>query len=155
MGLARQVGRFGVVGVAATLLDYAVLMALSQLAGVPVLYASAASYVVSLVFNYAASMRYVFTHREGMSRGREFALFVVLSVIGLCTARSGRVRFCGDCVEGGCDRRRDGVELRESQEVAGRPRAVERGRGGLDKGGRREKRLHKDAPRMPCGVRGA
>lgn len=83
MGLARQVGRFDVVGIAATLLDYAVLMALSQLAGVPVLYASAASYVVSLVFNYAASMRYVFTHREGMSRGCEFALFVVLSVIGL------------------------------------------------------------------------
>ena len=102
MGLARQVGRFGVVGVAATLLDYAVLMALSQLAGVPVLYASAASYVVSLVFNYAASMRYVFTHREGMSRGREFALFVVLSVIGLginqvvmaaCTAALGASAF--------------------------------------------------------------
>ncbi len=89
-------------GVAATLLDYAVLMALSQLAGVPVLYASAASYVVSLVFNYAASMRYVFTHREGMSRGREFALFVVLSVIGLginqvvmaaCTAALGASAF--------------------------------------------------------------
>ena len=87
MGLARQVGRFGVVGVAATLLDYAVLMALSQLAGVPVLYASAASYVVSLVFNYAASMRYVFT---------------VLSVIGLginqvvmaaCTAALGASAF--------------------------------------------------------------
>lgn len=98
MGLARQVGRFGVVGVSATLLDYAVLMALSQLAGVPVLYASAASYVVSLVFNYAASMRYVFTHREDMSRGREFTLFVVLSIIGLginqvvmaaCTAALG------------------------------------------------------------------
>ncbi len=102
MGLARQVGRFGVVGVAATLLDYAVLMALSQMAGVPVLYASAASYVVSLVFNYAASMRYVFTHREEMSRGREFTLFVVLSVIGLginqmvmaaCTAALGASAF--------------------------------------------------------------
>ena len=77
MGLARQVGRFGVVGVAATLLDYAVLMALSQLAGVPVLYASAASYVVSLVFNYAASMRYVFTHKQGMSRRKEFVIFIV------------------------------------------------------------------------------
>ena len=27
-------------------------------------------------------MRYVFTHKEGMSRRREFAIFVVLSVIG-------------------------------------------------------------------------
>ena len=28
-------------------------------------------------------MRYVFTHRDDMSRGREFVIFVVLSVIGL------------------------------------------------------------------------
>ena len=41
------------------------------------------SFTASVVFNYAASMRYVFTHKEGMSRRREFAIFVVLSVIGL------------------------------------------------------------------------
>ena len=35
------------------------------------------------MFNYVASMRYVFTHKEGMSRRREFVIFVVLSVIGL------------------------------------------------------------------------
>ena len=41
------------------------------------------SFTVSVVFNYVASMRYVFTHKEGMSRRREFIIFVVLSVIGL------------------------------------------------------------------------
>ena len=37
----------------------------------------------SVIFNYIASMRYVFTHKEDMSRRREFIIFVVLSVIGL------------------------------------------------------------------------
>ena len=41
------------------------------------------SFTVSVVFNYMASMRYVFRHKEGMSRRREFVIFVVLSVIGL------------------------------------------------------------------------
>ena len=35
------------------------------------------------MFNYVASMRYVFRHKEGMSRRREFVVFVVLSVVGL------------------------------------------------------------------------
>ena len=37
----------------------------------------------NVVFNYVASMRYVFKHKEDMSRRREFVIFVVLSVIGL------------------------------------------------------------------------
>lgn len=41
------------------------------------------SYCVSTVFNYVASMRYVFAHREGLSRMHEFIIFVTLSVIGL------------------------------------------------------------------------
>ena len=44
---------------------------------------SAISFTVSVVFNYLASMRYVFTHKQGLSRRREFVIFVVLSVIGL------------------------------------------------------------------------
>ena len=41
------------------------------------------SFTVSVVFNYLASMRYVFTHKEDMSRRREFVIFIILSVIGL------------------------------------------------------------------------
>ena len=41
------------------------------------------SFIVSVIFNYLASMRYVFSHREGMSRQREFVIFVVLSAVGL------------------------------------------------------------------------
>ena len=40
-------------------------------------------FTVSVVFNYLASMRFVFTHKEDMSRRKEFIIFVVLSIIGL------------------------------------------------------------------------
>jgi putative flippase GtrA len=54
-----------------------------ELAGLPPVVSAGVSYCVSTVFNYVASMRYVFAHREGLSRTREFIIFVTLSVIGL------------------------------------------------------------------------
>lgn len=81
--LVAQVARFGVVGVVATLIDYGVLMVLSQGLGMDPVLAAGVSFCVSLVFNYVASMRFVFSHREGMSRSREFVVFLVLSAVGL------------------------------------------------------------------------
>ena len=81
--LLQQIMKFGVVGVLAFAIDYGMLMLLSQVLGVPAVPAAAVSFSVSVVFNYLASMRYVFTHRDDMSQGRELALFVVLSLVGL------------------------------------------------------------------------
>lgn len=81
--LLTQFARFGVVGTLAFLIDYAVLMLLTQLFFVPALPASVVSFCVSLVFNYLASMRFVFARREELSRRREFIVFCILSVIGL------------------------------------------------------------------------
>lgn len=75
--------KFGVVGVVAFGIDYGLLAFLTEIAGVNYLVSATVSFTVSVVFNYAASMRYVFRHREGMSRRREFVTFVILSVIGL------------------------------------------------------------------------
>lgn len=81
--LIAQIMKFGVVGFIAFFIDYGVLMVLSQLFGVDLVLAAGISFCVSVVFNYVASMRFVFTHKEGMSRQREFVIFIVLSVIGL------------------------------------------------------------------------
>lgn len=81
--LVGQFLRFGVVGVVATAIDYLVLMLLSQVVGWDPVPSSAISFSVSLVFNYLASMRFVFSRREGLSRRREFVIFAVLSLIGL------------------------------------------------------------------------
>lgn len=75
--------KFGVVGAIAFVIDYGLLALLTEAFGVNYLVSATVSFTVSVVFNYLASMRYVFTHKEGLSRRREFAIFVVLSVVGL------------------------------------------------------------------------
>ena len=81
--LVQQFMKFGVVGLIAFAIDYGLMVALTELAGIDYLISTTISFIVSVVFNYFASMRYVFTHKEGLSRRREFIIFVVLSVIGL------------------------------------------------------------------------
>ena len=79
--LIAQFMKFGVVGVIAFVIDYGLMVALTELVGVNYLISATISFTVSVVFNYLASMRYVFTHKQGLSRRR--VIFVVLSVIGL------------------------------------------------------------------------
>lgn len=81
--LIEQIFKFGIVGVIAFVIDFGVMVLLTEAFGLNPVASATVSFIVSVVFNYLASMRYVFRHREGMSRGREFAIFVVLSVIGL------------------------------------------------------------------------
>ena len=81
--LIEQILKFGVVGIIATVIDFGVLYVLSQPLGMDPVISAGISFCVSLVFNYVASMRYVFAHREDMSRSREFVIFLVLSLIGL------------------------------------------------------------------------
>ena len=81
--LVAQIMKFGVVGVIAFFIDFGVMVFLTEVFGMNPVASATISFTVSVVFNYLASMRYVFQHREGMSRTREFVTFVVLSVIGL------------------------------------------------------------------------
>ena len=75
--LLAQIMKFGVVGVIATVIDFGIMNLLHYGLGLNILIANTS------IFNYLASMKYVFAHKEGMSRRREFIIFVVLSVIGL------------------------------------------------------------------------
>lgn len=81
--LASQFLKFGVVGAIAFAIDYALLIFLTEVFQIPYLISATISFTVSVVFNYLASMRYVFSSKENMSRRREFVIFVVLSIIGL------------------------------------------------------------------------
>ena len=81
--LIEQIMKFGIVGIIATIIDFGVLIFLTEVFGLNPVVSATISFIVSLIFNYVASMRYVFSHREGMSRTREFIIFVVLSAIGL------------------------------------------------------------------------
>lgn len=81
--LFAQFAKFGIVGIIAFVIDYGLMVLLTEAFGINYLISATISFTVSVIFNYVASMRYVFTHKEGMSRRREFIIFVVLSVIGL------------------------------------------------------------------------
>lgn len=81
--LLAQIMKFGVVGVIATVIDFGVMIFLTEVFGINPVASATVSFTVSVIFNYLASMRYVFSHREGMSRQREFVIFIVLSIIGL------------------------------------------------------------------------
>lgn len=81
--LLAQIVKFGIVGVIAFAIDFGVLVFLTEVFGLNPVISATISFIVSVIFNYLASMRYVFSHREGMSRQREFVIFVVLSAVGL------------------------------------------------------------------------
>ena len=81
--LISQFMKFGIVGVIAFVIDYGFMVLLTEVFGVPYLISTTVSFIISVIFNYFASMRFVFKRKDDMSRRREFIIFIVLSVIGL------------------------------------------------------------------------
>ena len=81
--LTVQFAKFGIVGVIAFCIDYGLFLLMDYVFGVNYLVASAISFTISTVFNYMASMRYVFAGRQGQTRTQQFVIFFVLSVVGL------------------------------------------------------------------------
>lgn len=82
-GLLGQIAGFGIIGALAFVIDYGLLIILTELGHMNYLLSATVSFTASVIFNYLASMRYVFAHKPGMSRRREFIIFVALSVVGL------------------------------------------------------------------------
>lgn len=81
--LSIQFAKFGVVGVIAFIIDYGLFLLLTYVFNVEYLWASAISFTLSTIFNFVASMRYVFAGKEGQTRAQQFVIFFVLSVVGL------------------------------------------------------------------------
>ncbi len=88
--LLSQILRFGVVGGLSFLIDFLITLAVSaicRMMGMDVAVAATVGglfgFCISLVFNYFMSMKFVFERRDDMDRKKEFAIFVILSLIGL------------------------------------------------------------------------
>lgn len=81
--LTVQFAKFGVVGVIAFFIDYGLFLLMDYVFGVNYLVASAISFTIATIFNFVASMRYVFAGKEGQTRTQQFVIFFVLSLVGL------------------------------------------------------------------------
>lgn len=81
--LINQILKFGVVGGIAFIIDYFVLFICTEFFGIYYLISSLISFSVSTVFNYIASIKWVFDVNQKKSQKKNFILFIVFSVIGL------------------------------------------------------------------------
>ena len=83
--LLSQILKFGVVGGIAFLIDFVIYTISNKLLPFEKGYiiAGVLGFSISLIFNYLASMKFVFERREDTSRKKEFTIFLVLSLIGL------------------------------------------------------------------------
>ena len=82
--LLGQLMKFGVVGIIATVIDFVVLTISTETFGVYYLTSAAIGFIVATLFNYVASMRYVFNSRFGPHEKRkELIIFILLSLVGL------------------------------------------------------------------------
>ncbi len=79
--LINQILKFGVVGGIAFVIDYGILFLLAKVIGLNELISAAISFVISLTFNYFASIKWVFDAKK--QTPKEVIIFVLLSVVGL------------------------------------------------------------------------
>ena len=80
--IIKQLFRFGIVGGLAFLIDYGLLFLLTEVFNIHYLISSVISFIVSLVFNYILSIKWVFDVTKKQTY-KEIIIFIILSVIGL------------------------------------------------------------------------
>ena len=81
--LISQIFKFGIVGGSAFVIDYGIMIALTEVVGINYLISSGISFAVSVIYNYILSVRWVFEVEKIGDKRKEFIVFIVLSLIGL------------------------------------------------------------------------
>ncbi len=81
--LIDQIIKFTGVGVLCFFIDFAILYCLTEWAGWHYLVSAAAAFTGSVIVNYILSVKFVFDTNERYQKSRNFALFIIFSIIGL------------------------------------------------------------------------
>lgn len=81
--LINQLLKFGLVGGIAFLIDYGLLFICTEWFGIYYFISSIISLSVSVIFNYIASVLWVFDVDQEKSKTKNFIIFITLSIVGL------------------------------------------------------------------------
>lgn len=78
-----QIFKFTIVGGIATVIDFLGIYIFKELFHIPVLISNTLSFIIATVYNYIASVRWVFNVDENKDKKKTFVTFIIFSVIGL------------------------------------------------------------------------
>lgn len=81
--LIAQIFKFGIVGGIAFIIDFLFLFLFKELLSLPILLSNTLSFIISTIYNYIASTKWVFDTKRDKSNKKKFIIFVVFSIIGL------------------------------------------------------------------------
>ena len=78
-----QIFKFGIVGGTAFVIDFVFLYIFREFCHFPVLISNTLSFCISVIYNYIASVKWVFDVNKEKNAKMQFVVFIILSVIGL------------------------------------------------------------------------
>ena len=81
--LLIQIFKFGIVGGIATVIDFVFLYIFREFCHFPVLVSNTLSFCISVIYNYIASVKWVFDVNKEKDAKKQFIIFIIFSVLGL------------------------------------------------------------------------
>ena len=81
--LLIQIFKFGIVGGTAFVIDFVFLYIFREFCHFPVLVSNTLSFCISVIYNYIASVKWVFDVNKEKDAKKQFIIFIIFSVLGL------------------------------------------------------------------------
>ena len=81
--LINKIIKFSIVGGIATIIDFIFLYIFKEYLSIDVILANTLSFIISVIYNYIASITLVFDINKNKNKKLKFALFIIFSIIGL------------------------------------------------------------------------
>lgn len=81
--LLNKIVKFSIVGGIATIIDFACLYIFKEFLNFNIILANTLSFIISVTYNYIASITWVFDVNKNKNKNVQFILFIVFSVVGL------------------------------------------------------------------------
>ena len=81
--LLIQIFKFTIVGGIATVIDFVFLYIFREFCHFPVLVSNTLSFCISVIYNYIASVKWVFDVNKEKDTKKQFIIFIIFSVLGL------------------------------------------------------------------------